>query len=172
MTDQQDRGAIARAIIDSNLYMTLGTADEAGRPWVSPVYYAVAGYSEFFWVSEPETTHSRNLARRPQLSIVIFDSTVPIDTGQGVYMSAIAGRVEDPDLDRGLRIFSHRSQEHGGRPWTREDVQPPADVRLYRAIVSEYSMQGPKLPRTPVDVLAYGGAGGGGSADTSHAPTP
>ena len=35
-----DLGAIAKAIIDSNLYLTLGTADEAGRPWVSPVYYA------------------------------------------------------------------------------------------------------------------------------------
>jgi hypothetical protein len=28
MTDQQDLEAIARAIIDSNQYMTLGTADE------------------------------------------------------------------------------------------------------------------------------------------------
>jgi pyridoxamine 5'-phosphate oxidase-like protein len=31
-------GTIARTIIDSNFYMTLGTADENGRPWVSPVY--------------------------------------------------------------------------------------------------------------------------------------
>ena len=30
----------AMAIIDSNLYMTLGTADENGPPWVSPLYYA------------------------------------------------------------------------------------------------------------------------------------
>ena len=40
-----DLGAIAKAIIDSNLYLTLGTADEAGRPWVSPVYYATEGYA-------------------------------------------------------------------------------------------------------------------------------
>jgi hypothetical protein len=41
MTDGEGRdlGAIARSIIDSNLYMTLGTADEDGNPWVSPVYY-------------------------------------------------------------------------------------------------------------------------------------
>jgi Pyridoxamine 5'-phosphate oxidase len=32
-----DLGTIARSIIDSNFYMTLGTADENGRPWVSPV---------------------------------------------------------------------------------------------------------------------------------------
>jgi hypothetical protein len=29
--------------------MTLGTADDTGLPWVSPVYYAVLGYSGFVW---------------------------------------------------------------------------------------------------------------------------
>ena len=52
---------VARTIIDSNLYVTLGTADENGRPWVSPVWYASAGYAEFYWVSSPEARHSRNL---------------------------------------------------------------------------------------------------------------
>ena len=33
---------------------------------------------------------SRNLARRPDLSVVIFDSRVPAYTGQGVYLSAVA----------------------------------------------------------------------------------
>jgi Pyridoxamine 5'-phosphate oxidase len=46
MTDEQDLAARARAIIDANLYMVIGTADEAGRPWVSPVYYAPAAYRE------------------------------------------------------------------------------------------------------------------------------
>jgi hypothetical protein len=33
MTHQQEVDAVARAIIDSNLYMTLATADASGRPW-------------------------------------------------------------------------------------------------------------------------------------------
>jgi hypothetical protein len=44
MTD--DLAALARAILDASLYMTLGTADESGRPWVSPVYYAADGYQD------------------------------------------------------------------------------------------------------------------------------
>jgi uncharacterized protein YhbP (UPF0306 family) len=142
---------LAGAIIDANLYMTLGTADAAGRPWVSPVYYAAAEYREFFWVSEPEATHSRNLATRPELSIVIFDSTVPINTGQGVYMAAVAEELTGAELERGIDLFSRRSQEHGGLPWTREDVQPPARLRLYRATVSEHSLLERERPRrTPV----------------------
>lgn len=47
MNQLEDLEELARTIIDSNMYMVLGTADESGQPWVSPVYYASAGYKEF-----------------------------------------------------------------------------------------------------------------------------
>jgi predicted pyridoxine 5'-phosphate oxidase superfamily flavin-nucleotide-binding protein len=31
---------VARSVIDANSYMALGTADGAGNPWVSPVWFA------------------------------------------------------------------------------------------------------------------------------------
>jgi nitroimidazol reductase NimA-like FMN-containing flavoprotein (pyridoxamine 5'-phosphate oxidase superfamily) len=74
---------VARAIIDASLYMVIATADETGSPWVSPVYYANAGYGELFWVSSPEATHSRNIARRSDVGIVVFDTGAAIGTGQG-----------------------------------------------------------------------------------------
>jgi hypothetical protein len=77
----------AQAIIDANRYMVLATADGTGRPWSSPVYFAHDSYAEFLRVSAPETTHSRNIAARPQVGVVIFDSHGPIGTGQGVYLS-------------------------------------------------------------------------------------
>lgn len=150
MMNQSDLGAVARDIIDTNLYMTLGTADAAGRPWVSPVYYAPAAYSEFFWVSSPEARHSCNLVTRPDVSIVIFDSRVPAGSGQGVYMSAVAAELSDGDLVPGIDLFSRRSQAHGVGPWGREDVLPPARHRLYRAIASEHFVLGRGDERTPV----------------------
>jgi uncharacterized protein YhbP (UPF0306 family) len=131
-----DLAALGRQIVDSNLYMTLATADESGRPWASPVYYAADGYTDFYWVSGPESTHSRNLSVRPELAIVIFDSSVPIDTGKAVYLEAAAGRVEGEAAERGIEVFSLRSQEHGGGPFTMADVEPPAHLRLYRASAS------------------------------------
>lgn len=138
MIPQPELVAIARAIVDSNSYMTLGTADADGNPWVSPVWYAAEGYEELFWVSSGDARHSRNLAARPELSIVIFDSTVRIGAGQAVYMSAVAARPEGDDLDHGLELFSRRSVSQGGRAWTLEDVGPPAPIHLYRATVSEH----------------------------------
>jgi tRNA-Thr(GGU) m(6)t(6)A37 methyltransferase TsaA len=152
MTHHAETAAIAREIIESNLYMTLATADEVGRPWASPVYYASAACTEFFWVSSPDATHSRNLAIRPELGIVIFDSRAPVNSGQGVYMSARASQPMGAELDRGLTVFSRRSQAHGAGGWAHADVRSPAPLRLYRATVSEHSVLGAQSRRIPVSV--------------------
>src|ERR1051325_53794 len=132
-----EREAMARAIIDGNSYMTLGTADADGLPWASPVWYAPASYREFFWVSKPGARHSQNIAARPEVGIVIFDSTVPISTGKAVYMAARAEQVTAPDeIDRGMAVFSRRSLDQGGREWTADDVGPTARLRVYRALAS------------------------------------
>jgi uncharacterized protein YhbP (UPF0306 family) len=154
---ERDPGATAREIIDANLYMVLGTADETGRPWVSPVYYAVARYTEFYWVSSPDATHSRNISVRPQVSIVVFNSQVTIGTGQGVYMSAVAEEMTGADLERGIDIFSRRSLTHGGQAWTTDDVQGRALIRLYRATAANHSVlarDGRPDHRIPVDVTS------------------
>ena len=153
MRGETDPVATATAIIDANLYLVLGTADESGHPWVSPVYYAPADYREFIWVSRPETLHSRNLVARPEVSIVIFDSSVPIGTGQGVYMAATAEEVTGDARIDAIDVFSRRSLGHGGREWTLEDIDPPAEIRLYRAIASAHYVLGSIDRLVEVDLL-------------------
>lgn len=148
--EQQELGAIAKAIIGSNSYMAIGTANESGAPWVSPVWFAPEDYREFFWVSSPEARHSRNIATRPQVAIVIFDSQVPAGSGQAVYMEAAAEEVTGEDLDRGLGVFARRSKAQALRIWTREDVVPPARHRLYRATATEHFVLSPRDERLPV----------------------
>jgi len=70
-----------RDIIEANRYLVLATADTAGRPWSSPVYFAHVGLAEFFWVSSPDATHSRTIAVRPEVGIVVFNSQVAVSTG-------------------------------------------------------------------------------------------
>jgi hypothetical protein len=131
--------------------MTLATADETGLPWVSPVWYASARYREFFWVSSPQAWHSRNLATRPHLAIVIFDSHQP-GGWHAVYMSAVGEELVGVDLDEGIEIFSRRSEAQELRAWTRDDVRPPARHRLYRATASEHFVLDPQDQRLPVSL--------------------
>lgn len=131
----------ARQIIDTNQYMVLGTADVAGQPWASPVWFAHHDYREFVWVSSPEARHSRNIAERPQLGIVIFDSRVRIGTGQGVYLSGEAAAASGAELDRLLDVFNHRSLAKGGKALARPEVEAPTGaLRLYRAVAAEASI--------------------------------
>ena len=153
----QDLGALARDIVDSNIYMTLATADEAGLPWASPVWYAVSNYREFFWVSSPGARHSRNIAVRPQVAIVIFDSRAPEGTAQAVYVSAAAEELAGADLERGIGIFSRASAAAGGElsEWRLEDVRVPAPYRLYRATATAHWVLDPDSStdrRVPVEL--------------------
>jgi hypothetical protein len=123
-----DLDAMARRVIDANHYMTLATTDPDGRPRLSPVYYTPARYSDFYWVSSPQAQHSRNLAERPDIEIVIFDSTAPVGEGEAVYVTAAATAIPDDALEavccEAFRITA------GARRFTPQDLRGDA-LRLY-----------------------------------------
>ena len=123
----------ARDIIEASRYLVLATADAAGRPWSSPVYFAHIGFTEFYWVSSPGVTHSRNIAVRPEVGIAVFDSHAEIGTGQGV----VHVRRRDPGRrrrdrpgDRGVLPPFGGSRRPG---MDERDVRPGGGIRLYRA---------------------------------------
>jgi hypothetical protein len=127
-----------RRVIDANGYMALGTADEAGHPWVSPVWFASEDYRNFHWVSSPDAKHSRNLAAHPEVAIAIFDSSVPVGGAQAVYMKGVAEELTGTELEQGLGVFDRVSRRDIGRGFGMDDVQGSALFRLYRATVSEH----------------------------------
>src|SRR3712207_806436 len=59
----------ARQVIDGGQYLVLATADPAGNPWPTPVWFAREG-RKFVWVSRPEARHSNNIATRPTVGLV------------------------------------------------------------------------------------------------------
>jgi nitroimidazol reductase NimA-like FMN-containing flavoprotein (pyridoxamine 5'-phosphate oxidase superfamily) len=145
MTDFSD---MARGIIESNRYMVLGTADEAGVPWVTPVWFAQSDYRRFIWVSSPDRRHSRNVKARPEVSIAIFNSQVAVGSGQAVYMSARAEELSGTELERDVAVFDAAGQAQGlARRWALEDMVAPAPYRLYRATVSQHWVLDPDSSR-------------------------
>lgn len=128
----------ARRIIDTNNYLTLATADPDGRPWASPVCFTPDGGADFYWVSRPDTRHSRNLAERPEVGIVIFNSQVPLFHAEAVYLTAYAEQVPEPELARCAEIFSSRFPELP--PFDVPRLQAPETLRLYRARAQEASV--------------------------------
>jgi predicted pyridoxine 5'-phosphate oxidase superfamily flavin-nucleotide-binding protein len=127
-----------RELLPRVSYMTLGTADAEGRPWASPVWFAAPTPSELLWVSDPNARHSRNIEARPEVAIVVFDSTVPEGDAWALYMEATAAQTEPADIER----FAD--------DWTIADVTAPAKHRLYLATVERWWILGPHDERIEV----------------------
>jgi nitroimidazol reductase NimA-like FMN-containing flavoprotein (pyridoxamine 5'-phosphate oxidase superfamily) len=94
-----DYDALARRTIASNRFLVLGTVDPSGRARVSPVWFTMVDHREVYWLSNPESHHSHNIARNPEVSLVVFDSSLDPHTGQAVYLEATAARVPDEELE-------------------------------------------------------------------------
>lgn len=148
-----DLAAHAKGIIDAHVYMTLATADARGRPWASPVWFAHEDHARFVWVSRPERRHSRNLAERPEASIVVFDSTPRRQgTPEAVYIEAEVEQVAEVDEESCVELFSRRSEELGWPSLSIAEVRPPAALRLYRATASALFVLGENDDRIAVDL--------------------
>ena len=125
---------VARSILDSVAYMVLATADADGVPWASPVWFANDGYHDLYWISAPDARHSRNIAARGEVGIVVFDSTTAPATRQALYMQATAERVDDPAaIDHGVEMFTLASVDQGLGELAIDEVTNGAPFRLYHA---------------------------------------
>lgn len=147
-----DPVAIAKRIIEANVYMTLATADAGGQPWVSPVWFAHEDFTRLAWVSKPDARHSQNIAARREVAVVIFDSTVGPGGAEAVYADARAEQVEGAEVERWIDVFNRRSEALGWPSWSVEDVREPARLRLYLATASALYVLGPNDERLAVEL--------------------
>jgi hypothetical protein len=151
---------MARQVIDSNRYLTLGTTEPDHRPRLSPVYFTHVGYRDFYWVSSPTARHSTNLAERPEIAVVVFDSTAPVGQGRAVYVAAHASVVADDELPRRCaEAFAHVGP--GATRFEPHDLSGDAVLRLYHARATGHEVHIPG--RDPVH---------GKGVDTRHPVTP
>jgi ribosomal protein S18 acetylase RimI-like enzyme len=142
ITENSDLPGLVHAVVDANRYLTLGTSEPDGRPRLSPVYFTHHQYRTFYWVSAPEAQHSRNIAVRPDVSLVVYDSTAPVGKGQAVYLTAVATEVPRVDLtaECGLAYAHPRGD---GVAFTPDELTAPAPLRLYRARITAYDVHVP-----------------------------
>ncbi|MEV5962111.1 pyridoxamine 5'-phosphate oxidase family protein [Kribbella sp. NPDC051952] len=126
----------AAAVIEANKYLTLGTVDADGLPWVTPVYFTPDGHDTFYWCSSPAAWHSKNIATTPTVSIAIFDSSVRIGGASAVYFRAQAELVPDHELEASAALFSSRYPEL--RSYGADAFRDPDDLLLYRARATEH----------------------------------
>jgi hypothetical protein len=141
MSGHAELNAAARRVIDGNHYMTLATRDPDGGPRLSPVYYTAARYSDFYWVSSPQAQHSCNVSERPEVQIVIFDSTADVGQGEAVYLAATARAIREGELEA---VCSEAfGTTAGARRFEPDELRGGSPLRLYVARVTSCDMHVP-----------------------------
>ena len=124
---------MAREVIAANRYFVLGTAHPDGHPRVSPVFFNHHEHRAFYWVSEPDSQHSRNIAADPRVNAVVFDSSLPPGEKIGaVYLTGEAAEVPTSDLEAEIPRAFAGSEAKGARAFAVEELSGDGDLRLYR----------------------------------------
>ena len=140
--DRPAQGALADVvaeIVAANRYMTLATSEPDGTPRVSPVFFTHDRCRTFYWVSSPAAQHSQNLAARPAVAIVIFDSTREPRESQAVYVGAVAEEVPAQELEHECAV-AFANVGAGARAFTPAELSGAAALRLYRARATTHEL--------------------------------
>lgn len=127
----------AKKILQKILYITIATSTNEGIPWNSPVYSAFNENYNFYWVSDQNGQHSRNIKENQNVFLVIYDSTAPEGTGEGVYVQAKAYALTDEqEILHALEVLDKRV----GKTKKRDANEFLGDypLRVYKAVPEKF----------------------------------
>lgn len=152
-------------------FMTLATSDEASQPWASPVEFACDEELRFYWASEMDARHSRNISNNPRVALSIYDSAqMPGDASvQAIYaegpvevfhrndlgpaLASVTRWIEWRDRDRvTLRPQTGAERSRPDTPWRYYRVKPGRMYALEPE--SRHSLGRLVDRRVPVDLRA------------------
>ena len=95
--------------MNASTLCSLATASPGGRAHINHMYFAWSGRYEVFWISDPDSTHSRNLTRNRSAAITIYDShQVWGRPDRGIQLFGRAGVAKGSD---GLRAYGARFKD-------------------------------------------------------------
>jgi len=130
----------AKEILKENIYLTMATSDKDGNPWITPVRYANDDHYNFYWISEAETRHSKNIKEnKNKVSFVVYNSSTNEGTGEGVYFKGSAHELtEQKDAEEALNLYFARKNQ---KPKSFRDFIDAAPQRIYKAIPEKIWMK-------------------------------
>jgi hypothetical protein len=122
----------ALTYLETHNTMTLATVGPDG-PWAAGLFYVNDGF-DLYWLSDPDTRHSRNIAHNPRVAVAIHEDYRDWRIIQGLQMEGTAQMVGTIlQAVRPMRLYVAKY------PFLGDPLRPPpalakalATVRVYR----------------------------------------
>lgn len=112
----EDVRALVEEILNDGYLLVLATIDADG-PWTAPVVFVPDDALNLYWISLPETRHSRAIAHRPAVGGTIIASHKDQDE-RAVQISGTAEAVDDVPFALEMAFAQKRGEpipeRHGG----------------------------------------------------------
>lgn len=125
-------------LLENSKTMVIATADENGKPWISPVFFSYDDSHSLYWVSDKGARHSENVRNRPEIGVVIYGKVPPEEYPDAVYFDAVALELEsEEDIRHGITALAKREQAEKFVIKSIADVTGPSCWRIYRATAKE-----------------------------------
>lgn len=114
-----------RGLLEETTTMVLATRMPDGTPRATPVYFAADDRLRLFFLSDPDSVHSRNLAASPQASAAIYPEEGNWRKLRGLQMTGQARALDGGEADAARRVYAHRF------PFVAELASAMAASRIY-----------------------------------------
>ena len=99
--------------MNASTLCALSTVSPGASAHINHMYFAWNDAFEVFWISDPDSLHSRNLARKSSAAITIYDSRQTWGRpDRGIQLSGTAGVARD--VREAERAYSTRFKSYGG----------------------------------------------------------
>jgi len=93
-----------RALIECESTLVLATAMDDGSPIATPLFYYPDAELNLYWLSSPESRHSRNLSVRRRVAVAVFAAVTDWREIRGVQMEGTASPVCDDAILAAYRL--------------------------------------------------------------------
>lgn len=134
---QEELANLAKDIVKSNIYLTLGTAD--GEPWVAPLFYCVSESYSFYFISQLDSLHTKQMLKNPKVAFSIFDSHAEEGKGTGIQAMGNVHMITEDELEN--EINNYHTTFIKIKP---EFLKGDAPYRLFKLTPSEFWVTDPE----------------------------
>src|ERR1700690_3804787 len=104
-----DLNKLAKEIVSSNQYCTIGSSNKEGDTWVSPVAYCFDNKYNFYFISLPNSKHAQNFLENDKITLAIFNSQQPFGEGVGLQIEGVVEKVSLISLPKVIATYATRS---------------------------------------------------------------
>ncbi|OGZ65362.1 MAG: hypothetical protein A3C50_03405 [Candidatus Staskawiczbacteria bacterium RIFCSPHIGHO2_02_FULL_43_16] len=113
---ERDIKRLIKEVLEKGYLMSLGTVDEGGV-WVSDVIYVFDDEFNLYWISDPDTRHSKAILRTSKVAGTI----TAVDRGDelGVQFEGTAQKIEGARYDLAKK---HLAKRNNSEPKETDDV--------------------------------------------------